>query len=113
MNYAALSSKAAALITSLGQSLTFTRTTEGVYNPATGRNATTTATYTKQCAVTNYEANEIGDAIQKGDLKLVAEAYAYAIGDSVAIDGQNYRIVDVNQYNPAGVLVACTLQVRK
>lgn len=113
INYTALAATALRLITEFGRDLTFTKDTEGAYNPATGKYATTSATYTKKVAVTQYKATEYNDIIQKGDLKLVAESYAYAMSDTVSIDSEVYRIIDIKQLKPAATEVAVIMQVRK
>lgn len=113
LDYTALANTAVRLITSFGQTLTFTKETEGTYNPATGKHASTSATYDKKVAVTNYASNEFNDIILQGDLKLVCESYAYALSDTVVVNSDTYRIISINQIKPAATEVAVILQVRK
>ena len=112
-DYPSLAATAVSLLTDFGQDVTFTSKTEGAYNKSTGQYGTTSANYTKKAAVTGYKSNEFNDIIQQGDLKVIAESYTYALGDTVAIDSEDYRILDIKQIKPAGTEVAVVLQVRK
>lgn len=104
---------ALSLLQEYGQALTFTRLTNTSYSPITGQQTQTSSNYTKQGAVLNYSDAEFSGEIQQGDRKVIAETYAYEIGDTVSIDGAEYRIISTRSYNPAGTEVAVVLQVRK
>ena len=112
VNYTALAETALKLITDFGQTLTFTRTTEGPFNPSTGKAAVTETTYEKKVAVTNYASGDFNDIILQGDLKLVCESYAYSTDDTVSIDSKDYSIIRIDQIKPAATEVAVILQVR-
>lgn len=113
-NYTALQSSAGTLLQNFGRQLTFTRTTDGSYDPNTGTTSPTTANYTKYGCVFDYSDTERGDlAIEEGDRRVLAEGYTYQVGDTVSLDSEVYRIITVSNIQPAGTIVACNLQVRK
>tara|TARA_R110000787_G_scaffold154554_1_gene268277 strand:- start:222 stop:572 length:351 start_codon:yes stop_codon:yes gene_type:complete len=113
-NYTALQSSAGLLLKKFGRQLTFTRATDGAYNPNTGTASPTTATYVKYGCVFDYSAQEIAlDNIEVGDRRVFAEGHTYKVGDKVSLDSQSYRVVAVSNIQPAGTVVACNLQVRK
>jgi hypothetical protein len=113
-NYLPLQASATALLTKFGKQYTFTRTTKGAYNPATGQTSNTTSTYTKYACVFDYrDADAGGLTIEAGDRRLLAEGYAYEVGDTVAIGTDTYRIVSVSISSPSGTALSANLQVRK
>ena len=113
-DYAPLKSSGTALIKKFGQELTFTRTTEGAYSPATGTTSNTTSTFTKYACIFDYSDRDIGtNTVEAGDRRLLAEAHAYEIGDTVVIGTDTYRVVSVSVNQPAGTMLSADLQVRK
>ena len=113
-NYTALQSSAGTLLQQFGRQLTFTRTTDGSYDPDTGTTSPTTATFTKYGCVFEYSDSERGDQnIEEGDRRVLAEGHAYQVGDLVFLDSETYRIITVSNIQPADTVVACNLQVRK
>ena len=113
-NYTALQSSAGTLLQRFGRELTFTRTTDGTYAPNTGTVTTTSSTYKKYACVFDYSDTERGDTnIQIGDRRVLAEGHAYQVGDTVSIESEIYKVVAVANIQPAAVVVACNLQVRK
>lgn len=113
-NYAPLASTASALLQKFGQQLTFTRTTRGAYNPVTGQASESTTTFTKYACIFDYsEADSGGLTIEAGDRRLLAEAGDYQVGDTVAIDGSIYRVMNVSISQPAATGLSATLQVRR
>jgi len=113
-NYTALQDSSAQLLQRFGRQLTFTRTTDGTYDPDTGTTSPTTETFTKYGCVFEYSDSERGDQnIEVGDRRVLAEGHAYEVGDLVSLDSETYRIVTVSNIQPAGTVVACNLQVRK
>ena len=112
LDYTALAATAVRLLTNTGQTLTFTRKTEGAFNPSTGKAAVTETAYEKKVAVTNYASGDFNDIILQGDLKLVCESYTYSTDDTVSIDSKDYRIIRIDQIKPAATEVAVILQVR-
>lgn len=113
-NYTALSESATDLIKRFGRSLTFTRTTKGAYDPATGTTSDTSTTFSKYACVFDYSnADSAGLTIEAGDRRLLAEYYAYEVGDAVALDGEVYRVVSVSENRPASTGLSVNLQVRQ
>jgi len=112
-NYSLLAGNAKALLEKFGKSYTFTRTTNGTYNPATGTVSQTTATFDKYACIFEYTSRERADqAIEQNDRRLLCEGHAYAVGDTASIESQAYRVISVSEIKPADVVVACNLQVR-
>ena len=102
------------LLKRFGEEYTFTRTTDGAYNPATGKTSQSSSTFTKFCAIFDYNDRERTlESIQAGDRRVIAENYAYQVGDKVSINSESYRVVSVEEINPNGTRVINTLQVRK
>lgn len=113
-NYTALQNSAGALLQKFGRQLTFTRTTDGAYDPETGTKTQTVTTYTKYGCVFDYSDSEIGGGnIQAGDRRVLAEGHSYAVGDTVSLDSEIYRVISISNTQPAGTNLACNLQVRK
>lgn len=113
MNYDTLANKATQLITSFGRELTFTRITNGSYDPATGKTANTEATYNKFACVFDYtEQDRVDGVILQGDKRLLAEPYAYEVGDRVSVDGKSYEVLSVKLSMPADVILSVTMQIR-
>jgi len=114
-NYSPITKSAEALITRFGEEFTFTRTTDGVYNPATGTVAQTTATYKKYACVFDYtDADRAGQTVLQGDRRMLAEGHSYEINDTVVIGSDIFKVINVNEIRPNGSdIVAANLQVRK
>lgn len=113
--YTGLRGTAQSLMASYGQALTFTRETQGAYDPLAGSTATTTSTYTLRCVVMLYRAAEVdGSRIQESDHKVLAAVGETVpeVGDTVAIDGKAARVQWVGTVSPAGIPVLYELQVR-
>ena len=112
-SYTGLQSTATALLTKFGRQLTFTRTTKGSFSAATGKTSDSTATFDKYCCVFDYSANEVNNGtIQQGDRRILSEAYAYELNDTVSLDGKVYRVIGISENKPAGTLLSVDLQVR-
>jgi hypothetical protein len=114
-NYSPITKSAEALITRFGEEFTFTRTTDGAYNPATGSVAQTTATYKKYACVFDYtDADRAGQTVLQGDRRMLAEGHSYEINDTVVIGSDTFKVIRVNEIRPNGSdVVAANLQVRK
>ena len=113
-NYTALQTSAGTLLQNFGRQLTFTRTTDGSYDPNTGTTSPTTSTYTKYGCVFDYTDAERGESnIETGDRRVLAEGHTYQVGDTVSLDSEVYRIISISNIQPAATIVACNLQVRK
>jgi len=113
-DYASLEQKADSLIEAFGVELTFTRTSEGAFDPATGKTSNTTSTFTKYACVFNYDESEVnGQSVLQSDRRLLAQGHAYEVGDTVVLDSETYRVVSIKQTRPADTTLAVNLQVRK
>jgi len=113
-NYAPLEKTAERLIKKFGAEYTFTRTTKGAYDPATGTTSDTTSTFTKSGVLFDYSDSDIGDqTILAGDRRLLAEAHTYEVGDTLVVDGSTFRVVSISNNQPAGTLLSADLQIRK
>ena len=113
-DYGALETKADALIEAFGKELTFTRTTEGAFDPATGKTTNTTSTFNKFACVFNYDETEVnGQSVLQSDRRLLAQGHTYEIGDTVVLDSETYRVVAIKPTRPADTTLAVNLQVRK
>lgn len=112
--YAEIAATALEVLQEFGQSVTFTRTTDGAYTPGTAP-AQTETTYTATLVVDNYKAQEIdGETVQTGDLKaVVSSTTAPVIGDKAPINGDTYRVQNVMPISPAGEVVVYELQFRR
>ena len=114
--YPNLSSVASTLLKSRGALLTFSRETSSVHDPASGKNTTTTSTYTGYGAAFAYNQSEInGNTIKNGDINLLLEAVTTepAQGDSVTIDSITYRMMAIKKTSPAGTPVIYEIQLRR
>lgn len=115
-NYTASRATAKRLLTSFGQSVTITGTSAEVFDPATGGyTGGGTVTITGVGARTKFKTMEIdGEAVQKGDVKLVFEGGAGVplVGYTATLDGVVYRVMDAMPLVPAGTVVIYTLQLR-
>lgn len=112
--YVGLAATALRLLTKYGAQYTFTTYTQGAYNVGTGTNSVTTSTYTKYAVKDTYSLFEQNNtAVQKGDLRLIAENGDYTVGDTVVIDSETWRIMSADPIKPAATGVAYVLQVRK
>lgn len=113
-DYTRLQATATTLIQKFGKQLTFTRTTDGAYDPNTGTVSQSDSSFQKYCCVFDYNDSEIdGSNILIGDRRLLAEQHEYQVDDMVSIDSENYRVITVQQNKPSSKLLTMTLQVRK
>ena len=103
-----------ATLTEFGELLTFTRTTKGAYSQATGKRSNTSGTYAKVAygigAATKEKGGEI---VLAGDETLLAEAHTYQVEDTVVIDGDIWRIIQIRKIKAEGNLVAAYLDIRR
>lgn len=98
-----------------GQTLTFTRNTEGTYDPSTGTTPTTTTTFTGIGAESRYTLQEMdGERILQGDKKLLISAMDTPpeIGDVVDVNGISHKVITIMPRNSAGTVIGYDLQVR-
>lgn len=114
--YDNLKSVASKLLQDKGQQLTFTRAGSAAFDPVTGGNTKSESTYTGYGAAFDYNKAEIdGVVVQRGDIRLILEATATEPenDDTVSIDSESYRVMNVKKTSPAGTVVAYELQLRK
>jgi len=113
-DYGPITESATRLITKFGEEYTFTRTTDGSYNPATGTASTTNETFTKNALVLEYNDRDLANgAIIRGDRRMLVESYQFEVGDKVDIASDTYQVVNVSETAPGGDIIVTNLQVRK
>lgn len=113
-DYTGITNSATGLITKFGKSYTFTRTTDGSFNPGTGQASQTTATFNKYACVFNYTDQDRADGtILVNDRRMLVESGDYQVGDTVVLGSDVYQVVNVSPIAPNGDVVAANLQVRK
>jgi len=100
-----------------GQLVTLTHKATGIYDPATGTAATTTATEIGRGVVKEYNGlNQIdGTLVLQGDKKLLLSPVgitAPKIDDTVIANGITFVIKNIKSLNPAGTVVMYECQVR-
>ena len=100
-SYGSLATKATSLIKNFGRELTFTRTSKGTYNPNSGTTTDTSSTFSKFCCVFDYSDT------------LLSEPFTYQLNDTVSIDSEVFRVINVTENKPAATLLSVDLQVRK
>lgn len=112
--YTSIRNTATTLLTKYGQAYTFTTYAQGAYDPTTGTNSVTSSTYSKIGVKSSYNTFERNNtAIQAGDIRFVAEDGDYEIGDTVVINSEDWRVMDVRPVEPADAGVIYILQLRK
>ena len=107
------------LTSKFGESVTFTRTTQGAYQPATGDTAAPSITnYTANVVTQDYSEFERNlESIQQDDVKLCVETLATnpvepLVGDTCVIDSLTYKIIRVDKMTSTGTDVLYILQAR-
>ena len=114
-NYSPITKSAEALITRFGEEFTFTRTTDGAYNPATGAKAQTTSTFKKYACEFDYNnADRAGETVTENDRRMLVEGHDFHVGDTVVIGSDTFKVINISEIRPNGSdVVAANLQVRK
>lgn len=103
----------AELIKELGVKYTFTHTTQGAYDPATGTTTDTISTYTAYAVRDEFSAYERNDSsIAVGDIKMIGESANYAVDDTVTIDSIVYKIMRAAPVKPGATTMVYNLQLR-
>lgn len=113
--YSDLANVGLRLLKDKGQQITFSSVSSDSFDPATGKNNTTSSAYTAYGASFSYNKNEIdGTIIQNGDIRLVIDSTREPItGDKATIDSIIYRVIGVKVTSPAGTPVIFEAQLRK
>lgn len=113
-NYASILKTAGNLIDRFGMAYEFVRTADRVYSPSTGKVGQREHKYSANAKIIDFEKSErSGEAVQQGDIKMIAEAADYKIGDLVTINCENYRIINVMPITGADFNLACYLHLRQ
>lgn len=104
------------LLTEFGEAVSFTRTTEGAYDTATGTTAAgSDSVFTGFGAPIDYDNNEIdGTVIQQGDVRLYVNAVTTLPlpADKVTLDSVQYRVMNTRKYTINSEHVLYELQIR-
>jgi len=103
------------LLTTYGQSVTFTRDTTTEYNTATGGvDLVNSATFTGLIHPSTYRLDEIdGQTIQVNDIKaIVYSTTEPLLEDSVSVDSVIYRVMNIEKVQAQGVAIVYRLQLR-
>lgn len=115
--YSGLAAVASRLLAEKGQSVSFSRTTGGTKNAATGITAGgSTTSYSGNGAGFDYNRAEIdGTIIQMGDIRLILEAVDTTpeANDECTYDSIDYRVMSVKETSPGGIVTHYELQLRK
>lgn len=111
-------STAQRLLAKYGESLVFTRTTKGAYDPATGTSVDTTTDYTVSGHPADYAQSLINGAdIQAGDVVLMIESdgvYVPEANDTVLFNGVTISVVAVpEKVRVQGSAIYFVVQARK
>lgn len=110
--YGNLAATALKLLTKYGYEVTFTHVEQGAFDPDTLTTSDVTSTYTATIVKDEYSTLERqSSAIKQGDIKLICTHANFNVSDTVAIDGIDYRIMDVSPIKPAQTILAYELQV--
>lgn len=120
--YTRLQATASRLLKDKGQLVTFTRTTEGTFDPVTGkRTGTSESTFTADGVLGNYSGKEAGALraagveVRMDDRKLLIAAPETPpdLGDKVTVGGTSYTILNIKPVNPAGTAITYELHLRR
>lgn len=115
-DYARSRSTATRLLVGAGQSLTLSKPAVGSYNPATSIASSTVASSVVTGVVMDYGVKEIdGKMVLRGDRKVMVSAGGAvpAIGDTLTIQSEAHRVIDVRDVAPGGVTILYIVQVRR
>lgn len=114
MSIAATASK---LLKKFGEPVLFSYTVGGEYDPATGGSTGgTPAEISGNGYPSRYGSGELGGgAIESGDTRLICEKLSARpdIGWGCLVDGQIYRVMDVQPVRKSGADIIYIVQLRK
>ena len=103
------------LLSTYGQTVTFSRTTQGAFTPSTGAVAAgTSTTYTAKVQPSEYKTEEINNQeVLYGDVKLLTYSItAVLVGDTVSLDSVVYRVMSVVKTQAQGSTIVYKVQIR-
>jgi hypothetical protein len=119
-NYIPLQNSATNLITKFGAEYLFEREIDRDYNASTGKPVSRKFSYTSNAIVVGFDdvergASRInsGESVLQGDIRLLAQAEDYLIGDLVSVDCVSYRIIDISTIQGSQLKLAYYLHLRK
>lgn len=110
-----MQSTALRLLTTYGESVSFTRTVEGEYNPITSEAApSVTSSYNGYGHPSPYNKNEIdGTVILASDVSLLSYLTTVPIvGDVATLDNVAHRVMNVQKIRAQGLNIIYRLQLR-
>ena len=115
-NYVKSRATALKMLTKFGQDVTRTIRTKGTYDPALGKNTVTETTETRKGALLTFGRGEQyfnGSLIEIKDKRLLLDGEGdLNQEDTITVSGTEYRIISIDELNPAGTRVFFDLQVR-
>lgn len=106
---------AQSLLAEFGELCSFSHVDNVEFDIETQSNITSTTAYSGYCFPSEYKASEmIEHTIQVGDLKIIAGQMSRVplVGDTVTINGQAMRILNVFRTRMTGQDIIYTLQAR-
>ena len=113
-NYNGLLNSATALITKFGAEYQFQRLKDVDYDPDTGKPTSRTINYTSNAVRSSFtRSEEASGLVLQGDIKLLAEATEYKVGDTVILETVQYRIVNISTIQGNDTKLALYLQLRQ
>lgn len=115
-NYKKIGAVAAKVLGNFGQEATFTRESSTYFDPALGKDQTTTTSFTANGIKETYSKTEIdGSLIRIGDIRFMMDSSSTKplISDSCALNGVSYRVMAVDSLEPAEDSIAYILQLRR
>lgn len=119
-NYNGLLNSASALINKFGGTYNFQRQKDVDYDPDTGKPISRTLNYTRNAVRTEFTRAEVSGntekqklAVLQGDIKLLAEASEYNVGDTVTVDCNVYRIIEITTIQGNDTKLALNLHLRQ
>lgn len=104
------------LLTTFGQSLTFTTYTMGSYSPSAGTlSVSSSSTYSAKGYPYPYKLYLVdGELIKHNDVQLIMTSTTVPKQkDTVVLDGSTYTVISVEKITAQGSNVAYNLQLRK
>jgi len=119
-NYDEFAALSLELLTEFGQDVTRTANAFGTRNAATRTTPITPTDTTRKGAIFNFSSKTTrgettirGESIQVGDKQLLVDAEGDVnLADHFTVDGSEYKIISIDEINPAGTVVLFDLHVR-
>jgi|TARA_R110000822_G_scaffold45921_4_gene122586 hypothetical protein len=113
-DYTGLLNSATALITKFGGTYNFQRQKDVNYDPDTGKPISRTISYTRNAVRSEFtRAEQTSELVLQGDIKLLAQAAEYNVGDTVTVDCVIYRIMNISTIQGNDTKLALYLHLRQ